>query len=178
MRNINYQICDMCIIENNSYHELRKVPAVPDHRFGCQQGCRCKDKRCPGELQCPCPSSYSPIHHHPCLTACMCTPLVGVGLHLTVSFSPVAILCPSGSWGTVILQKQRLEHCCHLECSSGWHAAAQRGILSNNSWAREMLCLHTDGALMDLLHLLPRAVHAGDDLKRRASERIGHRSGF
>ena len=100
----------------------------------------------------------------------MCTPLVGVGLHLTVSFSPVAILCPSGSWGTVILQKQRLEHCCHLECSSGWHAAAQRGILSNNSWAREMLCLHTDGALMDLLHLLPRAAHAGDDLKRRASE--------
>ena len=68
MRNISYQICDMCIIENNSYHELRKVPAVPDHRFGCQQGCRCKDKRCPGELQCPCPSSYSPIHHHPCLT--------------------------------------------------------------------------------------------------------------
>jgi len=36
------------------------------------------------------------------LKPCMCTPLVGVALHLTVSFSPVAILSPSGSWGIVL----------------------------------------------------------------------------
>ena len=87
----------------------------------------------------------------------MCTLLVGVALHFTVSFSPVAILSPLGFWGIVILQKQRLEveHCCHLKCSSGWYAAAQRGISLNRSCAHEVLCLRTDWALVDPLHLCP-----------------------
>ena len=113
----------------------------------------------------------------------MCTPLVGVDLPLTVSFSPVAILSSSGSWGIVILQKQHLEveHCCHLKCSSGWHAAAQHGISSNMSCAHEVLCLRTDWALMDPHHLLPGVTCAGDDPgadspRRRRPSRMPHPS--
>jgi hypothetical protein len=50
----------MCIVENNSYH---KVP-VPGHRLDCNQDfVGAKTSIVQVSFKCPCPSSYSLIHH-------------------------------------------------------------------------------------------------------------------